>query len=135
MTDLNKQMDRVSDMLATVSQLIECGRLKKDKNKVLGDLIVETIYDDECSMVVIERGMKGQTFPLHIHVGCVQYLVCVKGKFSINIPSDGIFKVLKPSECFAVGSSIAHSVHCLEDGSKLIGVVIPPEPAYRMEFR
>lgn len=132
MTDrINKQMDRVTDLLSTVTQLIECGSLKRHGNKVCGQLVVETIYDDEASMVVIEHGMKGQDFPLHIHSKCIQFLICVKGKFAINVPGDAIMQVITSKKCFTVSESVPHSVHCLEDDSKLIGVVVPAEPAYR----
>ena len=131
MTDLNNKLDHVSDMLATVEQLIKCGKLKKQRNKICGDLIVETVYDDEASMIVIEKGMSGQTFPAHFHRDCIQFLVCVRGRFMINVPNDNIMRVLKPKDCFTVPENKVHSVHCLENGSKLIGVVIPAEPAYR----
>jgi mannose-6-phosphate isomerase-like protein (cupin superfamily) len=135
MTDLNKKLDHVSDMLATVSQLIASGLLKRNRNKIAAPdskkLVVETIYDDEASMIVIEQGMKGMDFPLHLHDGCVQFLICVRGRFTINVPSDNIIRVLRPKDCFTVPENKLHSVHCLENGSKLIGVVIPAEPAYR----
>lgn len=131
MTDLNIKLDHVSDILATVNQLIARGKLKKQKNKLIGDLVVETIYDDEASMIVIEKGMAGQDFPMHFHDGCVQFLICVRGRFTINVPDDHILRLLKPKDCFTVEANKLHSVHCLEDGSKLIGVVIPAEPAYR----
>lgn len=134
MTDnVNNHLDRVTDKLATVSQLISCGFLKQKGNKICGNLIVETVYDDEASMIVIEKGMAGQDFPLHVHVNCMQLLICVHGKFSVRIPNENIIRVLRPKSVFTVGENQAHSVHCLEDNSKLIGVVIPAEPAYRTE--
>lgn len=128
---LTKHMDKVSDMLLTVEQLICSGALASHKNKVCGQLIVETVYDDEASMVVIEHGKRGEVFPLHCHKGCVQFLICVKGRFSVHVPSDDIIRILKPNACFVVEESKMHSVHCLEDNSKLVGVVIPPDPSYR----
>ena len=133
MTELNDRMDRISDTLLTLEQLIASGKLKCIKNKIVGELIVETVYDDEASMVVIEQGKKGQMFPLHTHVGCIQFLICVRGKFSIKVPLDNIARIIKAKDCFTVPADMAHSVHCLEDGSKLIGVVIPAEPMYRIK--
>ena len=131
MTELNDRMDMISEKLLCLEQLIRCGVLKKLRNKVCGDLTVETIYDDETSVVVIEKGLKGQSFPQHIHKGCIQFLICVKGKFSVDVPSENLTRILKTKGCFTVGESVPHSVHCLEDNSKLIGVVIPTEPMYR----
>lgn len=129
---INNHLDRISDKLATVSQLIECGFLKKKGNKVCGKLIVEIIYDDEASMIVIEQGMAGQDFPIHIHKNCIQLLICIRGKFLINVPNDNIVRVLHPRDVFTVSENKAHSVHCLDNHSKLIGVVIPSDPAYNM---
>ena len=131
--NIQNQLNRTSDVLATVAQLIASGKLQRDKNKILGQLIVETVYDDEASMIVIECGMAGQSFPSHIHDKCIQYLICVRGRFSVNVPQDNIVRVIQAKECFTVGENVAHSVHCLEDNSKLIGIVIPVEPAYRIK--
>lgn len=135
MSELKDKMNHISDMLATVEQLIQSGKLKRNHNKIIpledGKLIVETVYDDDASMVVIEKGMAGQDFPLHIHKDCIQFLICVKGKFSINLPEDNLIRVIRPKDCFTVSESCPHSVHCLENDSKLIGVVIPAEPMYR----
>ena len=45
MTELNDRMDRLSDTLLSLEQLIRCGKLKKHQNKVCGDLIVETVIE------------------------------------------------------------------------------------------
>lgn len=137
MTDLNKRLDRITDDLATVEQLFKAGKLKRQGSKItaanvpMEQLVVETVYDDEASMVVIEHGQKGAWFPLHLHKNCIQFLICVRGKFAIRVPSDDILRVIKPKDCFKVDENSAHSVHCLEDDSKLIGVVVPAEPMYR----
>lgn len=129
--DVLISLDRASDMLYTVEQLIKLGSLKRKGNVISSPLNVETVYDKDASVVVIEQGNKGDVFPTHKHEGAVQFLICIQGRFSINFEGTTIVRILNAKECASVPENQAHSVHCLENGSKLIGVVIPIDPAYR----
>jgi quercetin dioxygenase-like cupin family protein len=129
MTVLEK-LQGISSRLDTVSQLIEAGQLIRERGIVKSETAyLETVYDKDASVSVGEAEV-GEVFPMHVHQGVLQYLICVSGKFVVNFRDPAGYRILNAKECVSVTPNTLHSVTALISGSKLVSICIPVEPAY-----
>ena len=69
---------------------------------------------------------------MHQHVG-VQFLVLLEGSVLIRIEAES--QVLIAPGTVTIPASAFHSITPLERGARMLAVISPPEPGYRVEAR
>ena len=110
----------------TIDMLLTEGSLEFGRGGVSNKWQIQPIYEDkDCSMGLVHID-KVESGPCeeHIHPGCREYLIVVKGSVLLNVEGRDV-RVVNEGECAAVGAGIAHFSRPLEDGTKLAYITVP----------
>ena len=95
--------------------------------------IAELARDTEGTYQVLSAWVKDhrmRPIKMHKHVG-VEFLILLEGSVLITIDIES--QVLTAPGTVTIPASAFHSVTPLERGTRIIAVVSPPEPAYKVE--
>jgi quercetin dioxygenase-like cupin family protein len=132
---ITQTSEKVNHQLTRVKDLLDLGVLKYASMGVLDNQEssskTEIIYDEGVSIGVTVGDKEGAVYPRHRHVNSVQYLICVEGKFAIEIfETKKIIRIIEMGECVSVPPDIEHEIITLVEKSKLVSVCVPQEPSY-----
>ena len=116
-----------------IDRLLNTGKIKKIKPGVTefndGKIqIVETLYDKEANVALVEFPEEGTYFPDHDHGNSVEYVLMIEGKIGVEFEGSG-YRVAKSKECVSIDSNQLHSVQILEANTKFLIVCIPKDDA------
>ena len=129
--EVNGSLDLSREMLRTVDYLIKSGEMKKKGDIIqLGEGVdLKTIWGDNATISIATHSKAGNKVLSHCHEAIKEYLICVKGSFSVVL--GGGIRILEEGGCASIPESVEHSVISLEDNSQLIAVCIPEDLAYK----
>jgi quercetin dioxygenase-like cupin family protein len=119
----NEKLDLLQKLL-TVSNI----RLQKGVAEIDEQIKIKTIYSNGAT-ITTSVYRKGGLYPDHCHDAIIEYLICIKGSFSVSLP--GGHRILQIKDCASIPANIQHTVMALDDYSELIAICIPAEPAYK----
>jgi len=135
----NKRIDRVNTRLDTIKILyaMSNGSIVETIDGVLlnEDINISDLLSNRhvsVTHVVYKKGNKH--YPAHCHEKSVEYLIVTKGKLFIRF-QEGFSRVVLRGECVAIPIGCSHSGYALEDGTELIAICVPPEPAYNFKVK
>jgi len=132
---ITQTSDKVNSQLTRVQDLLDLGLLKYSAIGVLDNQEenskTEIIYDEDVSIGITTGDKEGAVYPKHRHINSVQYLICVEGKFAIEIfETKKIIRIIDIGECVSIPLNVEHEIVTLVEKSKLVSVCVPQEPAY-----
>lgn len=134
MSILLDALKTVKEEQNTVDALLKAGELVRSGGGKIKfkDFVINTVYDTDASLIVATAKNIGDRMPLHKHLGVLQFLVCVRGKFSVNCTKwSRVLDEISRAAWIPAGED--HTVTALAPDSKLIGICIPVEPAYTLQ--
>jgi len=132
---INITSDRVNLQLTRVKDLLDLGLLKYSSDGIFDNkelnLTTEVIYDDGASITITNGKKEGAIYPKHRHVTSIQYVICVAGKFAVEIfETKKIIRIVDIGECVSIPPNVEHEIITLMENSKMVSICIPQEPAY-----
>jgi len=130
-TKTEKFLDKATENLRTVSNLIKAGEIRMKNNALEMDagIIFKTIYGDKATVTIAEYPKQGGRTPAHCHKASKEFLICITGQISVTFGKN--YRVLKPGDCISLDKSIHHSCTALEDNSRLIAICVPEDEDYK----
>jgi len=120
-----KQIKEVRSLQASIDTLLSIGHFN---TKSIEWKLTPLHQDSACCIgfVDIETADAGRC-PDHIHEGCIEYLIVLRGKVLFNL--DGVdLRILKAGDIASVPPNVKHHSKPLEDQTRLLYVTVPADP-------
>jgi quercetin dioxygenase-like cupin family protein len=122
----NKKLDAIQTLFNVKGEDIKG---KPGEFKFCDSVDLKTVFQTKgVTVSYVTYSKKDIGYPIHIHENVVEYLICTKGSFVFKV--SGNFRVLDVGDCAKIPAGKDHTTIPLEDGSELIGICIPPDPAF-----
>lgn len=134
--DASERIDKVNFRLEALKYLFN---FKTDEHLretfegfEVGDIDLKNVYHNENTTITYVTYHKNEAYlPLHTHIGSHEYLIITKGMFVMRF-AGGYGRVMQRGECASIPTGVEHTCVAMEEGSELIAICVPPEPAYKI---
>jgi len=143
MVDILEMAASIKNTQDSIDTILKLGTLKIDrKNLITGDKqkwFIQGIYSDEdCSVAMgVFPGIPGTQDSIsipHLHENNKEYLIGVKGSFSLFI--NGKFaRTIKVGDVAAINSGDVHYSIPLEQNAKALAICVPADEIYKDVFK
>lgn len=138
MSKVSIKLDDIKEVQKTIDTLLSEKEIFMRNGTCLNSnswSIKEMYSGDECNFGFAYSDDKGEfSFPSHVHMDSIEYLICVRGRVLLNI-LDMATRILNVGDCAAVPKNVVHNTTPLEPASILVYVCVPPDGTFSTQQR
>jgi mannose-6-phosphate isomerase-like protein (cupin superfamily) len=130
--EIGAVVKEIKSIQRSIDQLLDEGLLTINKDTACefsdgGKRLVglkPLLNKEECYVAFGTFPEAGATFPPHLHYGCMEYFIVVKGSMVIDL-GQGVRRIMKERSCAAVEENMMHFIESLEPNTEYVVISIP----------